>query len=33
VGAYASPDDGAEQYTGGDDDWAYGMLYASFSFK
>lgn len=33
VGAYASPDDGAKQYTGGDDDWAYGMLYANFSFK
>jgi hypothetical protein len=33
VGAYVTPDDGAKQYTGGDDDWSYVMLYASFSFK
>ena len=33
VGAYVNPDDGATQYTGGNDDWSYYMLYASFSFK
>ena len=33
VGAYVKPDDGAKQYTGGDDDWYYFMLYTSFSFK
>lgn len=33
VGAYAQPNDGAKQYTGGDDGWAYGMIYASYTFK
>ena len=33
VGAYVNPDDGAEEFTGGDDDWFYGMVYANFSFK
>jgi uncharacterized protein YciU (UPF0263 family) len=33
VGAYAKPDDAAKEYTGGDDDWSYGMLYATYSFK
>lgn len=32
VGAYADPDDGAEEYTGGDDNWSYGMLYTNLSF-
>lgn len=32
VGAYAKPDDGAKEYTGGNDDWFYGMVYASLSF-
>jgi hypothetical protein len=32
VAAYVSPDKGAEQYTGGDDAWSYGMLYGSVSF-
>lgn len=32
VGAYANPDDGAEEYTGGNDDWTYGMIYATYSF-
>jgi len=32
VGAYAKPDDGAKEYTGGNDDWTYGMLYATYSF-
>jgi hypothetical protein len=33
VGAYAKPDDGAKEFSGGDDDWSYGMLYATYSFK
>ena len=33
VGAYVKPDDGARQFTDGDDDWYYFMLYTSFSFK
>jgi hypothetical protein len=33
VGAYADPSNGAKQFTGGDDDWYYGMLYASLSFR
>ena len=33
VGAYVKPDDGAKEYTGGDDDWYYMMIYASYSFK
>jgi hypothetical protein len=33
VGAYASPDDGAKEFSGGDDDWSYGMVYATYSFK
>lgn len=33
VGAYVNPDDGVTEYTGGDDDWYYMMLYTSFSFK
>jgi len=32
VGAYVKPDDGAKEYTGGDDDWTYGMFYTSLSF-
>ena len=32
VAAYVDPDEGARQYTGGDDSWSYGMLYASVSF-
>jgi hypothetical protein len=32
VGAYVWPDDGAKQQTGGDDDWAYMMLYTSINF-
>lgn len=32
VGAWSQPDDGAEEFTGGDDDWLYGMLYTSISF-
>ncbi|WP_341502754.1 alginate export family protein [Gallaecimonas sp. GXIMD4217] len=32
VGAYASPDRGARQFTGADDDWYYMMLYGKFSF-
>jgi len=32
VAAYVDPDKGAREYTGGDDSWAYGMLYASVSF-
>jgi hypothetical protein len=32
VVAWANPDDAAEQSTGGDDDWYYGMLYTSISF-
>jgi len=32
VGAYADPSSGAREFTGGDDDWSYGMLYANFSF-
>jgi hypothetical protein len=32
VAAYVIPGDGAEEYTGGDDAWAYGMIYASVSF-
>jgi hypothetical protein len=33
VGAYAKPDDAAKEYTGGDDDWSYGMAYATYTFK
>jgi len=33
VGAYVDPDDAAIESTGGDDDWYYVMLYASFTFK
>jgi hypothetical protein len=33
VGAYVKPDDGAKEYTGGNDDWYYMMIYASYSFK
>jgi hypothetical protein len=33
VGAYASPDDGAKEFSGGDDDWSYGMAYATYTFK
>jgi hypothetical protein len=33
VGAYAKPDDAAKEYTGGNDDWTYGMVYATYSFK
>ena len=33
VGAYAKPDDAAKEYTGGNDDWSYGMVYATYSFK
>jgi len=32
VGAYVNPDDGAKEYTGGNDDWTYGMLYTNLSF-
>lgn len=32
VGAYADPDSGAREFTGGDDEWSYGMLYVSISF-
>jgi len=32
VGAYANPDDAAEQSTGGDDDWYYGMLWSKITF-
>jgi len=32
VGAYAWPDDGAKQQTGGNNDWAYMMLYTKISF-
>ena len=32
VAAYVNPNDGAEQYTGGDDGWSYGMLYGNLSF-
>ena len=31
VAAYAKPDNGAKQYTGGDEDWSYLMLYASYN--
>jgi hypothetical protein len=33
VAAIASPDDGAEQAFGGDDDWTYGMMYFTYAFK
>ena len=33
VGGYATPDDGAKEYTGGDDDWTYGMMYFTYAFK
>lgn len=33
VGAYVNPDDGAEEYTGGDDGWAYVMFQTSFTLK
>jgi hypothetical protein len=33
VGGYATPDDGAKEYTGGDDDWAYGMMLFTYAFK
>jgi hypothetical protein len=33
VAAYVKPDDGAKEYTGGNNDWAYGMLYVSYAFK
>ena len=33
VGGYATPDDGAEEAFGGDDDWTYGMLYFTYAFK
>jgi hypothetical protein len=32
VGAYADPDSGAREFTGGDDEWSYGMLYGIISF-
>ena len=32
VAAYVEPDAAAEEYTGGDDSWSYGMLYGSVSF-
>ena len=32
VAAYVSPDKAARQYTGGSDDWSYGMLLASIGF-
>lgn len=32
VGALADPQDGAKEYTGGDDNWSYGMVYAKISF-
>jgi len=32
VGGYAEPDNGAEQHTGGEDNWAYMMLYGSIRF-
>jgi hypothetical protein len=33
VGGIAMPDDGAKEYSGGDDDWSYGMMYFTYSFK
>jgi alginate export protein len=33
VGAWVDPGDGAKEYTGGNDDWYYTMIYASFTFK
>jgi len=32
VAAYVDPDEAAREYTGGDDSWTYGMIYASVSF-
>ena len=32
VGAYADPDSGAREFTGGYDEWSYGMLYGIISF-
>jgi hypothetical protein len=32
VGAYADPDSGAKEYTGGNDGWTSGMVYGSLSF-
>jgi hypothetical protein len=32
VGAYANPDDGAKEQTGGNDGWSYMMLYGSVKF-
>ena len=32
VAGYVSPDAGAREWTGGDDGWSYGMIYASVSF-
>jgi hypothetical protein len=29
--AWAKPDDAAKEYTGGKDDWVYGMFWAHFS--
>jgi hypothetical protein len=32
VAGYVSPDAGAREWTGGDDGWSYGMIYAAVSF-
>lgn len=32
VGAWSSPNTAAKEFTGGDDDWIYGMMYTSISF-
>jgi hypothetical protein len=32
VGAVSRPERGGEQFTGGDDEWYYGMLYTKLSF-
>lgn len=32
VGAWSSPDDGAKEFTGGNDDWLYAMVYTSIAF-
>ena len=29
---YSSPGDAAKEWTGGDKDWLYGMLYLSYSY-
>lgn len=32
VGAYAHPNDGAMEYTGGDDGWSYLMIWGGVTF-